>query len=194
MSRLVAGIDRIIVFLVGLVLLAVGVWAVALAFNVDIATQLGSWYDHSKLTHFLNGPWYPWALLLIAIATIIVGVWQFKANVSQRRFNAVSPQPEEKNANEGGDAAGTLSVNTTQLAAAAAEAFRTNEDVTKVTSSTRYDRARPTINWTIHAQPALNVDNLVQQIEANDADLAAALPGVDVDTRYFIELDAVKAK
>ena len=46
MSKALAGVDRTILAIVGVLLIALGAWPILIHFNVSFATYLATWVDH----------------------------------------------------------------------------------------------------------------------------------------------------
>lgn len=185
MSRGLSALDRVVVAIVALLLIATGVWAVGFFLDVPYAHEIGAWYDEAKLQAFLTSRWYPVTLILVATAIIVLVPWWLVANLRPRSFNRMTSAKQS--------AAGNITVATTQVAEAAAKELREYDHVTGVQRTTRMDRQRPTMSWTIHATPEINLAELTRQIEQTDEDVHGALPDFDVDTRYLLRLGPVTA-
>ncbi|AKK10332.1 alkaline shock response membrane anchor protein AmaP [Corynebacterium uterequi] len=185
MTRFLAGLDRVIIFLVGVIVLAVGVWALAFSLNVPLAHEIGRWYDQPMLERFFASPWFPTALIALAVAGVVLGLWWLLANIRPRGFNRVTSQ---ENAGTG-----DVTISTSQVASAVADRLSQTRGVNKVRTATKYDRARPTAVWTIQAEPQVDLNRLTREIDTAERDIREALPGIDVDTRYLIELAPVES-
>lgn len=183
MSRALAGLDRVIIALIGLLLLAVGVWAVAFAADVPAAHRIGDWYDPVALESFLGSRWYPVALVALAVVLIVLVPWWIVANLRPRAFNRMTA---------GGADRGTITVATTKVADATADTLKNLEQVKSVQRTTRMDRRRPTMTWTVVADPRINLPKLTEGIEQAERDVRGALPDLDVDTRFLVELSPVR--
>lgn len=184
MTRKTAGLDRLIVFVVGLVVLLVGVWAALWAFEVPVAHQISDTYRPEVLHTFLNSQWFPATLLLIAVITAVAGIWLLLANLRRHSFNQVTTLI--------GADDGHVSIATARLASALGQQLQRNPDVTTVQSTLREDRGRPTITWTIHSKPSVRMPQLIEEIEQAEQDLRLAIPEVDLDSRYLVQLRPVE--
>lgn len=185
MSRRMSAIDRLVVLVVGLLVLAGGVYALLWAFEVPLANQLGEYYDGAALESFFTSQWYALALFGLALVSAAIGVSLLIANFRRHSFRSVS--------SSAGADVGHISVSTTRLAATIGEQLQRNPDVTSVRTTQRTDRGRPTITWAVNAHPDVRMPQLLEEIEQAESDLRLALPGVDVDSRYLIQLRPVEA-
>ncbi|AWB81209.1 alkaline shock response membrane anchor protein AmaP [Corynebacterium yudongzhengii] len=184
MSRALAGFDRVIIGLLGVIALVLGLWAALFAFDVDIAHQIGSWYDEQVLQSFLESNIYPVVVIILAVVLILFGLWWLIANLRRNSFNRMTAGS--------GRSQGKVTVSTNRVAKATAEHLRELRDVTQVQTQTRLDRGRPTIGWTITAKPTVNLPRLLDDLDEANDDVRAALPGFDVDTRFLLNFTPVE--
>jgi len=54
-----------------------------------------------------------------------------------------------------------------------------------------YDRARPTLQYTVTANPDTPVERLTAAVETNERDFRAAFPDADLDTIYKLQFSKV---
>lgn len=183
MSKALAGLDRFLVLLVGVLLVVGGVWALAWATGVPLAHELAGRISLAKIDAFVHSTWYPIATLLSALVAGVAGVWLIVANLRRHSFNKIASQ------NSSDD--GLITVATLQVAKAAGEQLTQHPDIVSVDTSTRIDRGRPTITWTVHAVPDVQLQQVVDLISLTESDIREALPGVDADTRFLLHLQPV---
>ena len=87
MSRKLATFDRILLGLLGIILIALGVWPILIHFNVEFAKYLALWVDHDAWKTLADNDWWVWALAGGSALLLIVGLWLVVANLRHRRFN-----------------------------------------------------------------------------------------------------------
>ena len=96
MSKGLAAFDRIILFLLGLVLLASGLLPILMHFNVDFANEAARWVDHDTWGNLAQQPWFFSLLIGLTIVSALLGLWFIIANSRPRHFNRVdSPASNE---------------------------------------------------------------------------------------------------
>ena len=89
MSRKLATFDRILLGLLGIILIALGVWPILIHFNVEFAKYLALWVDHDTWKSLADNDWWVWALAGGSALLLILGLWIVVANLRHRRFNNV---------------------------------------------------------------------------------------------------------
>ena len=62
MSRKLATFDRILLGLLGIILIALGVWPILIHFDVECAKYLALWVDHDTWKSLADNDWWVWAL------------------------------------------------------------------------------------------------------------------------------------
>ena len=67
MSKTLASVDRVILAVLGLVLIALGAWPILIHFDVGFATYLAEWVDHDTWAGLPEQSWWVYALSLIHI-------------------------------------------------------------------------------------------------------------------------------
>lgn len=183
MSHLLSALDRIIVFVTGLALLAAGGWALSWLFEVEQARDLARYYDPQIYRDFLASQWYPVALVGVAAAALVCGLWLASANLRRRRFDRLLAAETP--------AVGGISVSTTRMARAVGETLTRVPGVESAPSVATIDRGRKVLQWIITAQPDVDVPMLTSAIDEARDDIEMALPGVDVHTRFLVHLRPV---
>lgn len=186
MSRSLAALDRIIIALVGLVLIAGGVWAIALYFDEAHAQWLADRVVEVPWSQATSARWYPWALGVAMVLAAAAGVALILANLSPRRFSRMRSETSSDT--------GTIELGVGPIAHAAAEFLERSPAVEKVSPKVAMDRQRPTINFTIDALPTVDIEVLRAEIEDTEKTLRTALKDLDVDSTYRIHLAAVQPR
>lgn len=183
MSHALSALDRVIIGILGVFLICGGVWATAFAFGLPLAHRLGDFYDSAKMEAFFASPWYPVALIVLVVALAVLAPWWIVANLRQHNFNRLSAGERHES--------GGITIATARVADTAAETLQSIEHVLKVRTTARMDRGRPTITWTISAAPYVSLAELTREVEQCERDVREALPGMDLDTRYLLQLRPV---
>ncbi|KQB84334.1 hypothetical protein [Corynebacterium oculi] len=183
MSRALSAIDRTLLILLGLLSLAGGLWGIAAWLEFEPTQQWIERIDASVLADAQESPWFLVALWATMILGIILGLWWIAANLRRRGFNRQRSQASSTQ--------GSIDISLTRMASAVGEALEEVPGVTRVRHKATVDRSRPTIAWTIRGEATTNLVELRSAIEQNEDDLRAALPGIDVDSVYKINLAPV---
>lgn len=185
MSRALSVLDRIIFFLLSVILIALGLWPILIHFEVGFAQDLAEWVDHDVWAGVPEQSWWVWALGIGSAVCIILGMWWVVANLRQRRFNKVHSEASNEE--------GAIDTQMAAVSSAIAESIENHSGVEKVQRQVAYQRKRPTITYTITASPELPYSTLEQLAETNEEDFRAAFPDADVDTVYKLHYSKVRA-
>ena len=184
MSKALAGVDRTILAIVGVLLIALGAWPILIHFNVSFATYLATWVDHDTWAGLPEQGWWPYALGLATIVCALAGLWLVISNLRHHRFSAVSSEQSNEE--------GAIKTEMSAIAGAVADTLAEVEGVEKVSRLVAYDRSRPTLQYEVLADPDTPILRIKDAIEVNDRDFRAAFPDVDVDTRYKVHFTKVR--
>jgi len=178
MSRTVAGLDRLAALLLGLVLIGVGLGA--------IAWQTGtlSWTQRGRIapgTETATGQvWWPWATGAVGVLLILLGLWWLVAHVPRRRLGEIRLP--------GSGAAGILRANTNAVAAAAADSLAAAAGVRSATGRAFTDRGRPTIALTATLDPMADLGVAREVAQQVRGEIAQALDGAALATRIHLHI------
>ncbi|MGV0436591.1 alkaline shock response membrane anchor protein AmaP [Corynebacterium mastitidis] len=183
MSRALSAIDRIILILLGLLCLAGGAWGIGSWLRFEPVQRLTERLDASVLDGAEASPWFLAALWGVMILGALLGLWWIAANLRRRGFNRLRSQASS--------AHGSIDISMARMASAVDESLEDVPGVTRVRHKAAMDRSRPTIAWTIRAEATTDLVELRGAIERNEEDLRAALPEIDVDSVYKINLAPV---
>lgn len=184
MSKVTAGFDRFIVFLVGLLLLAAGVFGLLWVFGLSFATTLFDKLSRNKVHDTTTADWWPWVLIATIAVSVIFGLWILIANLRMNRYNNSDTGRSSED--------GRVRVHVTDVADAVADRLKRVDDIHHVGVRTRFDRGQRTVQWLLRGRPTVQMDILTKAIEEAEKDFRAALPGMDVDTRFLVHLDPVQ--
>ena len=185
MSKKLAAVDRALLAILGILLIAWGVWPILIHFDVSFATYLASWVDHDTWAGLPGQSWWPFALGLATIICALTGLWLVISNLRHHRFNSM---PSEESNEEG-----AITTEMPAIAGAVADTLADIEGVEKVSRLVAYDRSRPTLQYEVLADPDTPLLRIKDAIEVNDSDFRAAFPGMDVDTRYKVHFTKVQS-
>lgn len=186
MSRGLAALDRIVLFVLGLVLLAAGVGIILVFAGVPEATQVAEQIDLTQVPDVTASPWWDVALGITAVLGVILGLWFMLANLGRRGFNKVRSSST--------DESGTIDLAVPKIASAIGRSLENHDDVVRVNQRVAMDRSRPTVAWTITADPGIDVVHLRRQIEQSERDFREAVGDMDLDTLYKLHLQPVKTE
>lgn len=186
MSRSLAAIDRIIIFLVGLILITGGVWAVALYFDEAHAQWLADRVVEVPWSEATAQSWYPWAVGAGMVIAALAGIALIAANLSPRRFSRMRSEVSSDK--------GTIELSVAPIAHAAAEYLERSPRVEKVAQKVAMDRQRPTVTFTIDALPNVDIDGLRAEVEETERLFRTAVKDLDVDSTFLIHLAAVQPR
>lgn len=184
MSKTLAGVDRLILALLGIVLIALGVWPILIHFNVEFATYLAKWVDHDTWAGLPHQSWWAYALGAATIVLALLGLWLIISNLRHHRFNTVHSDASDED--------GAIKTSMTAIAGAVADTLAQVEGVEKVSRLVAYDRARPTLQYQVLADPDTPLLRIKDAIEVNDQDFRVAFPDADLDTTYKVHFSQVR--
>ena len=93
MTRTLAFFDRLIIFLLGLLLLLGGLIPAALYWNIPYVSDFVRDINRSMIADVPGMNWYTGALIAVMVASIILGLWMILSNIRSRGFNnrAIAP-------------------------------------------------------------------------------------------------------
>ena len=180
MSRRLAGIDRLLVALVGLALVLGGVVIVGWCMRVGLARSAVA---HAEPRWYATAPqqdWWEWALAGTTVVTAVVGVWLLLANLRPNRPGAIELDTRDL------PEVGTATVHAGQVAAAAAAALTDHPGVLAASGTAVLDRGRRTARITLTAAPDVSLDHLRRLAAETVDDIAKALDGAELDTQFFV--------
>lgn len=180
MSRRLAGLDRFLVALVGLALVALGVLAVL--WERDLVSWLEPEIATPGLTTAAGAGWWPWAVGVAGIVLVVLALQWLTAHVSRSRVGW-SNLP-------GSSGSGRLSTDLGAVANAAAGVLQETPGVSGSSGSARRERGRRTIVLTVAAESPADVPAVVEAVESMHRDLAKVLPDPSVAVRVHLEVDA----
>lgn len=186
MTRTLAFFDRLIIFLLGLLLLAGGLVPAALYWDIPYVSEFVRGINRSLLSDVPGMNWYTTALVGTLIGSIILGLWLILPNIRNRGFSNrfIAPaQPE----------LGDTRINVARVAEAACRHAEQSEIVTQAKQSVAFVGDRPTVTFTVTANPDFSLETVASYVEQMDADFRDAVDTMDIDTVFKLHLDKVAA-
>jgi len=183
MRRSVLALDRVLVLLLGLVLLVVGVAAVAwqLGYLRDVWADVPDALDvdSARLT---DGSSYPLVAGLVGVALVVVGVWWLVGHLPRRGVGPLRLPA--------GDAAGRLEVDPGPATATAAEVLAEDPVVRAARGAVLTDRGVRVVRLRATVDPGADLSAVVDACDGVLADLARVLPAEQLRSR--VELTVLR--
>ena len=178
MTRGTVAVDRILVSLTGLTLIAAGVaafmWSrgdLAAAQPLQVAAPVGD----------VESSWWPWSVGGIGLVLVLIGLWWLSAHRRTPRVRTITL------ADDGPDE-GALSADAASVASAAASALAQNALVHRASARSSIEKGEPTITLTAHIPPRRAL-RAVGDAADEVATTASAMLGDAVAIRTRIRVD-----
>jgi len=183
MRRAVLGLDRVLVLLLGLVLLAAGVAAVGwqTGFLADLWPAAPDRLDVDS-RRLSDGSAYPAVLALTGVVLVGLGLWWLVAHLPRRGVGSLRLPA--------GSRAGSLTVDPGPAVATAADVLADDPDVRAARGSALSDRGEVVVRLRVSVEPGTDLTCVVATCERVLADLARVLPSDDLRSR--VELDVLR--
>lgn len=159
MTRKTAAVDRTLVLLTGLVLLAAGVLVVLWRLGA-LPGAPARFVLAPAVADAPSQGWWPWALALVGLVLVGLGLWWLLSHLARSRPTRLGLP--------GSSSQGRLSYDVAAVADAAARSLDTRPDVTSVRSATAYASGRPVVD--LKATTSARAD--VRSIERAAVDVA----------------------
>lgn len=184
MSKGLEIFDRILVFLLGLGLIALGLIPVGLYYDIPVWSDITDTLDRNFIGEIPKQDWYGPVLIVTCLALAVIGFWLVLANIQNRGFNRRALAPADP---RGGD---TI-INVSRLAAAACTHAETLEPIAHASQSVAFVGDRPTATFTVTGNPEYDFNAIFAAVEEIDADFTDAVDSMDIDTVYKVQLDRI---
>lgn len=170
MSRAVLVLDRVVAFVVGLVLLAVGVAAVLWWLGT-----FASWparLDTSGVRDLTGQTWWPWAIGLVGVVLILLGLRWLVGHLPARGASQLKLP--------GSDASGRLVAQISPVARAAAEVFEQAPGVRSASATIREARGQLIVRLNATIEQQADLGAVAAAADQVSADLARVLQRDDI--------------
>lgn len=177
MNRRLRVLDRVVVLVVGLALLALGLLGLDWRYGwvLDLPTAL----DADPTVDVVTTGWWPWAA---AAGGVVLGLLGLRWLVAHLR----RPGPASRRLAET-DPTGLLEADLRSVAAACAERFATLAPVDGMRGSTARVGARTVVVLTGHIDPYADPTGVAEAAATCAADLDAAFPGEGLTCRVVLD-------
>ncbi|SER68820.1 hypothetical protein [Corynebacterium cystitidis] len=184
MTTRLAVIDRITVFITGVLVLLLGLVPAGLYFNIPVVTDTLREIDRSKIGDIPLAGWYIWGLVALAIILVIIGGSMLVTNLRSRHFSKQEvTRPTDS---------GTTTVHVSKLAQTMGAYLAQYEAIDKVGTNVAMVGDRPTITFILTADPSAELGPLVALVESVEQDFRDAVDDMDMDTVYRLQLSRVE--
>lgn len=186
MTKTLSFFDRLIVFLLGLLLIAAGLIPVAEYWDIPYLVDAAEYIDRSRLVDLTYQDFYVTALIVGAIVSAILGLWILLANIRSRAFSnrGILPADPEH---------GETIINVQRVAEAACTTLEHSSEVRRASSKVAMVGQRPTATFTVFANPDYPLEDAIRVLEAADQDFRMANHTMEIDTVWKLQLDRVTA-
>ncbi|SDS51494.1 hypothetical protein [Corynebacterium timonense] len=184
MTRRLAALNRIVTFLVGVLLVAAGVVPAALYWDIPVLSERVTRIDRSLVAGLPEQRWFFAAAVAALVLLLVLGLWLIVANVRSHAFDhrtVTRTQPVP----------GSTVVNVRGVGAAACSALESHPMVSSASCAVAYVGPEPTATFTVVTDPALPLREAAALLDETDAQLADALEGIDLRTVYKVELERI---
>ncbi|PQP14478.1 alkaline shock response membrane anchor protein AmaP [Rhodococcus opacus] len=180
MSRTASFLDRLVTFVVGVLLIGLG--AGALIWNTTVVPGIGDQVTAPVLVTATGTSWWPWAVAAGGAAAVVLGTRWLLAHTP-------SPLAKPLRLNTSGEP-GSITVDLGSLAAAAAQTLTAHPDVRAAKGKAVNDRGTRTIDLTVTgtAESADDLPALTEAIDTVCAHLAHAIGDNSPATRAILHI------
>lgn len=186
MTKTLNFFNRLIVFVVALLLIAAGLIPVAEYWEIPYLIDAAEYLDRTRLIDLVDSEAYVTALIIAAIVAAVLGLWILLANIRSRAFSnrgIVPADPEH----------GETIVNVQRVSEAACASLEHANEIQRASSKVAMVGQRPTATFTVVANPDYPFEDAVRMIEAADQDFRMANHTMELDTVWKLHLDRVTA-
>ncbi len=181
MKRATAAIDRLLVVLLGLTLMAGAAFAFAWWLDVPLAREHLSRFDRETLAGLPSHSWWGAALGVAAATSAVVATALLIGNLSPRHTRTLQISADQSLA---------VRVDLVALARGVAADFASFPGVTSVRRQAIDDRGIATLAVTLRASPNLDIHAFTRFAEQKAAVIADAVQGGAVALRVQVHVDA----
>ena len=169
MSRLTFAVDRVVTFVVALLLLALGagaLWTWSGRGPVTGTLRTGS------ATDLIGQSWWPWASAVVGVLLVLLGLRWIAAHLNRQNVGRLHLR--------GSGSGGRLDVTASKVAGAAADAFSDTLGVRSARGVVVRDRGQMVARLTATIEPEADLALLARQADLVSAQLAQVLERDDL--------------
>ncbi len=178
MSRTTYAIDRVASFIVALVLIAAGVFAVLWRF--DLWGRLPERTDLSAIFDVMAKGWWSWALSLAGILLVLLGLRWLFAHLPGRGVGELNLPGTGRN--------GRLRFNAKAAASAAADVLAQAPSVRSAQGTVRRDRGQLVVDLRTTVEPDADLEVVAAAADKVVADLASVMDRHDIYGRVRVDV------
>ena len=178
MSRLTIAVDRVMAFLVGTILIVVG--AGALLWHTGLIPNVPKVLTAHPLTEAMGTWWWRWAVAASGLACTALALRWLAAHRPAGRAAPVELHDS--------DTPGTISIDPSAVASAAADALHQHPAVRSVKGTTVTDRGERTIAMAVTAAHPGDLEAVIDAIDTTCADIAQVTNGAPLAVRTTLHL------
>lgn len=186
MSRFLDVADRIVVFLVGLALLALGLWSVGLYIDQPQAQWLADQADLQQWLHAPDKDWFPWVVTGLGVLSAVVALLLIIPNLRRHRIRTMTSRASNE--------LGSITIGLDALADAVAQSFAALPRVNRASAVVAEDHGEKTMTITINANADASIPHIREHAEQAERDLLAAAGDIEVRTMYKLHMAPVERK
>jgi hypothetical protein len=179
MRRRLNTIDRLVVGLTGLLLVAAGVIALLRWIGVEAVVDAVADVDNDQIYSAPDQPWWDWALLVATVVLGVVGLWLLLANIRPNRLRTVTVRPTEP-------FVGEVDISVPDVGRAAAKSLERHRHVESTSIKSYVDGVTPVLELTVTAAPIGDDRDLVTVVRAVRELLLTSFAGSDVQVRMLL--------
>lgn len=178
MSRALAGLDRTVVLVLGLLLVGVGVLAVV--WQRGLVDRLDGTISAPGLTTAAESSWWPWAVGAAGVLLVLVALRWLVAHLAGRSGTRVRLP--------GSDRSGRLTADLAAVATAAAESVLGTPGVRACNGRAVDDRGRRTVQLMVTLDPTADLPPVVAAAERACGEVGQALPDGSLAARVHLRV------
>lgn len=184
MRRAVHTIDRLVVAVTALALIAGGVVAVLWWQGVAVVVDAFARVDNTKIDTAADQAWWPWALLAATVILALLGVWLLVGNLRPNRVRTAS-------VGAGSDVVGgTCAVSVTDVGKAAAKSLERHRRIQSTRTRSYVEGTTPILELTVTADPTADGRDLIEVLRAVRHQLQLSFAGSDVEVQMLLHRGA----
>lgn len=186
MTKTLSFFNRLVTFLLGLLGVIVALFPIAEYWEIPYLSDFLRDIDRSRVTYLAYEDWYTKALIAAAIVLAVLGLWILLANLRSRAFSNGNIVPADA-------AHGDTVINVQRVAEAACNTIQRLDEVQRADSRVAMVGQRPTVTFTVTANPNYPLESAIRAIEAADDDFRLASHTMDIDTVWKLQFDRISA-
>ncbi|MGC0365342.1 hypothetical protein ABH922_003326 [Rhodococcus sp. 27YEA15] len=183
MNRWISSVDRVVVALIGLALVAVGAYAIAWDVRVEQIRRWTSRLDRPTLAALPDQPWWQWALIGTFAACLVIGIALLYLNLRRRSTEALTLRHNETGTD--------VSVGLGPVAGGVAAELAGLSGVRSTRHRATVDRGLPTVTVVATADPDIDVVEFTTRAERIARATNRSLDGSAVAVQILLHLDRV---